>query len=81
MRQCSNSADSSAAGASFTASPMKPTKPRAALQPHQIAKLRAETMLDERTIRAWARGEPKMKQSTLAALSRAAAKFGIEAAS
>ena len=55
------------------------TKPRAVLAPFQVAKLRAETMLSEKTIRAWAAGVEPMQQSTLAALARAAAKFGIEA--
>jgi flagellar biosynthesis chaperone FliJ len=50
---------------------------RARLTAKQIAHLRFETMLCERTIRAWAEGRKKMQQATLDALAKAAVKCGI----
>lgn len=53
-------------------------KQRVKLEALQVVQLRAETMLDERTIRAWAAGSPKLRHSTMAVLARAARKLGIQ---
>jgi hypothetical protein len=56
--------------------PAKP-KPRATLTTHDVARIRAETMCDESTIRAWAKGA-LVRQATDVRIKRAAAKLGIQ---
>jgi hypothetical protein len=58
------------------------TKPRVILTPKQLAQLRAETLLSERTIKAWAANDPdrKFNEATLETLRKAIAKFGGNAA-
>lgn len=52
------------------------------MTPKLLALLRAETMLSERTIKAWAErdGTRKFHEATLELLRKAAAKYGIQVA-
>lgn len=55
----------------------QPKEPRATLTPRDVARLRAETMCKESTIRAWARGE-SVRDATDARITRAANRLGID---
>lgn len=54
------------------------TAPRVSgLTPHDVARIRLETMCDVQTIRDWAKGAP-VKAATDVRLTRAAAKLGLQ---
>lgn len=54
----------------------KVTTPRATLTPRDVAKMRAESMCKEDTIRKWAKGEP-VRAKTQLDCERAARKLGL----
>ena len=57
-----------------------PTEPRVlvALTTRDKMRLRMRSLVDERTIRKWARGDPKIRTVTAMRLERACAELGIE---